>query len=791
MRRLVLSAFVALLTAPALLTPPSASAAESASHPFLEKVTGGAGDKGQRHPQFSFEDACGVAKDANGYLHVSDYYHDAIDVFSTSFGLEFLTTIPEVDPGNGPCGLEVDSAGDLFVNTWREGVVELTPASYPPGQFSEYTKATIDSSGTATGLALDQASGRLYVDDGTYLSAYEASTGTLIEEGGEPLRIGLDTGAEYFGLTVNEASGDLYVADAASGTVKAFEPTPGTPPVATIDGKGTPQGGFAYLGDASLAIDNQAASPSYGHLFVVDDIQHGVSESPEAVVDEFNEQGDYRGQIARWFVKEGEPKVLVEYWLTDAEPSGLALTGKGEVLVTNGNTQGSVLDVFGPTAPGKLLTVNLTGTGVGAVKSKQAGIACPSACAAEYDEGSEVVLTATPDAHSAFAGWSGACAGTATTCRVTMSQAREVTAEFLALPQQNLSVSVEGSGEGEVTSEPAGIECSVGSTGNCVEHFNKDSTVTLIATPAPHTRFKEWVGLPCDESTAPTCPVTMSKDEEIGARFEAIPPQQLNVSVSGNGSVSSEPAGISCPSTCSGEFDEGSTVTLIAAPAAHQELVGWSGCGGEPAPGRCEVQMSEAKAVEAVFGPIHRMVTVTVAGQGTVTADHGQISTCTSSCSGTYLDGEGLKLEAAPAPGYQFAGWSGACGGSGPCHLTIESDLAVAANFTLIPEPPPPPPPGTLKLANVRVNGARAILVLEISGPGSIAVHGAHVRRAHLRAGHGGRVTLRLGLDAHAKRALATAKSGLVKAQVTIAFSPADGGAAARVRKVIEFGRRR
>ncbi|MGN6216099.1 MAG: InlB B-repeat-containing protein [Solirubrobacterales bacterium] len=782
--------------APLPLAVPSASAAEGGSHPFIEKITGGAGDKGQRHPQFPFEDACGVAKDANGYLYVSDYYHDSIDVFSTAFGLEFLTTIPEVDPGNGPCGLAVDSSGDLFVNTWREGVVELTPASYPPGQFSEYVPRRIDSSGTATGLALDQGTGTLYVDDGSYISAYEASTGAPVEAGGERLRIGLDSGAEYFGLAVNEASGELYVAEAASGTVKIFEPAPETPPVGEIDGKGTPQGGFAYLGNASLAIDNKASSPSYGHLFVVDDIQHGISESPEAVVDEFNAQGDYRSQIARWFVKEEVPpgsgvKVLVEYRLTDGEPSGLALAGNGEVLVTNGNTQRSVLDVFGPTAPGRLLTVNLAGSGSGAVKSKQPGIDCPGACAAEYDEGSEVVLTASPDAHSAFAGWSGACSGTATTCRVTMTQAREVIAEFSALPQQNLSVSVEGSGEGEVTSEPVGIECSVGTTGSCAEHFNRDSTVILTARPAPHTRFKEWVGLPCDESTSPTCSVTMSGDEAIAARFEAIPPQALQVSVSGQGLVTSEPAGISCPGTCAGEFDEGSTVTLTAAPVAHQELVAWSGCGGEPAPGRCEVQMSEAKAVEAVFGPIHRTVAVAVAGHGTVTADHGQISTCTGSCSGIYLDGEELKLEAASAPGYQFAGWSGGCGGSGACHLTIESDLAVVANFTAIPEPPPPPPPGTLKLTHVRVNGARAILVLEISGPGLIAVHGAHIRGAHLHARRGGKVTLRLGLDARAKRRLATGRTGSLKAQVTIAFSPADGGAAARVRRGIEFRRGR
>jgi hypothetical protein len=372
-----------------------------------------------------------------------------------------------------------------------------------------------------------------------------------------------------------------------------------------------------------------------------------------------------------------------------------------------------------------------------------------------------------------------------------MSEARTVTAEFLALPQQTLTVSVEGSGEGTVTSEPAGIECSVGSTGTCVEHFNRDSTVTLTAAPAPHTRFLEWVGLPCDESTSPVCPVTMSGDEALEARFEAIPPRPLAVSVSGEGTVTSEPAGISCPASCAGEFDEGSTVLLTAAPAAHQELVAWSGCGGEPAPGECEVLMSEAEAVQASFGPIHRTLSVQVAGQGTVSADHGAIAACSASCQGTYLDGEVLTLHAAPAPGFSFVGFSGACGGTAPCTLTLESDATLTANFIAIPRPPAPPPPGTLKLARVRVSGARAILELEISGPGSIVVHGTHLRRAHLSAGHGGRVALRLGLDARAKRLLAGAGRRALRAKVTILFSPAGGGAAARLQEIIEFRGRR
>jgi hypothetical protein len=75
------------------------------------------------------------------------------------------------------------------------------------------------------------------------------------------------------------------------------------------------------------------------------------------------------------------------------------------------------------------LTVTLAGTGSGTVTSSPAGIQCGSACSAEIEAGVLVELTAAPAAGSRFAGWSGACTGTAT-CQVSMSQARAVTATF-------------------------------------------------------------------------------------------------------------------------------------------------------------------------------------------------------------------------------------------------------------------------------------------------------------------------------------------------------------------------
>ena len=50
--------------------------------------------------------------------------------------------------------------------------------------------------------------------------------------------------------------------------------------------------------------------------------------------------------------------------------------------------------------------------------------------AATYASGTVVVLTATPDPGSPWVGWAGACAGTATTCTLTMTSDKSVTANF-------------------------------------------------------------------------------------------------------------------------------------------------------------------------------------------------------------------------------------------------------------------------------------------------------------------------------------------------------------------------
>jgi Divergent InlB B-repeat domain len=76
------------------------------------------------------------------------------------------------------------------------------------------------------------------------------------------------------------------------------------------------------------------------------------------------------------------------------------------------------------------ITVAGAGTGAGSVTSSPAGIICGAVCTASYDLGTKVRLTAHPARGSRFLGWVGVgCMGTAA-CRLTLTQATLVAADF-------------------------------------------------------------------------------------------------------------------------------------------------------------------------------------------------------------------------------------------------------------------------------------------------------------------------------------------------------------------------
>jgi uncharacterized repeat protein (TIGR01451 family) len=83
-----------------------------------------------------------------------------------------------------------------------------------------------------------------------------------------------------------------------------------------------------------------------------------------------------------------------------------------------------------PPPPARTLSVFKGGAGSATVTSSPAGLNCGPVCTALFPNGTSVTLTEAPSSTSRFAGWSGDCSGTATTCVLSMTADRSVTATF-------------------------------------------------------------------------------------------------------------------------------------------------------------------------------------------------------------------------------------------------------------------------------------------------------------------------------------------------------------------------
>jgi hypothetical protein len=344
-------------------------------------------------------------------------------------------------------------------------------------------------------------------------------------------------------------------------------------------------------------------------------------------------------------------------------------TGSCQVLMTAAR---SVTANF--TIQTRTLTVSKSGSGSGTVTSSPAGINCGGDCSQVYNYGTSVTLTATPAAGSTFTGWSGACSGTGS-CVVSMTAHRSVTAYF-TIQTRNLTVSKTGTGSGIVTSSPAGIDCG----GDCSQTYNYGTSVTLYADPLVGSTFTGWSGA-C--SGTGTCVVSMTDHRSVNANF-TIQTRTLTVIKTGTGSgiVTSGPAGIDCGSDCTEDYVYGTSVTLTASPATGSTFTGWSGaCSGT---GSCVVSMTDHRSVTANFTIQTRTLTVSKngTGSGTVTSSPAGID-CGGDCSQAYNYGTSVTLTATPATGSTFAGWSGACSGTGSCIVSMTAARSVTATFDI------------------------------------------------------------------------------------------------------------
>jgi hypothetical protein len=320
------------------------------------------------------------------------------------------------------------------------------------------------------------------------------------------------------------------------------------------------------------------------------------------------------------------------------------------------------------------LTVAKVGSGNGTITSAPDGVNCGDDCSEDYSDSTSVTLSAQPAANSLFSGWSGACSGNATECVINVNEAKSATATF-TLKAFALNVGKVGAGSGSVSSLPAGITCG----GDCSETYTIDADVTLTATPETDSIFAGWSGACTGDET--DCTVNMNAAKAVSATFD-LKSFSISVDKVGNGTITSNPAGITCGEDCSETYTIDTDIALTAVPGADSIFVGWSGaCSGDDTD--CTVHVDSAKAVMATFMPKTFILSVTKVGSGSVSSMPGGID-CGEDCTEPYQIATNVTLTAEPADDSGFVGWSGDCSGNNStCSVTMDAAAEVTASFAL------------------------------------------------------------------------------------------------------------
>ena len=248
------------------------------------------------------------------------------------------------------------------------------------------------------------------------------------------------------------------------------------------------------------------------------------------------------------------------------------------------------------------LIVSRQGTGSGIVTIAPGGMECDSTCTASYAYGTQLTLSAQAASGSSFAGWGGACSGTSSSCTVTMSAARDVTASFNATASNRIvTLNKAGSGTGSVSSTLSGLNCGEGCAAASAS-VASTSAITLTAQATSGSTFDGWGGACSGTSSSCAIPAGAS-NANITAQFNsrAVRNHALLVSREGTGSgaIVSMPNGINCGNTCTASYAANTQVVLSVQAAMDSTFSGWSGsCSGT---GTCTVTMDSIKSVTASF----------------------------------------------------------------------------------------------------------------------------------------------------------------------------------------------
>ena len=282
----------------------------------------------------------GVAVDSHGNLYIADFRNhlvrrvDAATGATTivagngtqgSSGDGGLATSAQLD---GPTGLAVDTAGDLFIaDTYNNRIRRLdatTGVITTVAQVNTPTGLALDSAGNlvTTALVSNQVQ-RVNLTSGVITTV--AGTGTAGYSGDGGPATSAELSAPY-GLAV-DAAGDLFISDEMNNRVRRVDAVTGV--ITTVAGTGT----FGYSGEGGPAASAQLANPigltidASGNLLIDDTGNQRVRKLDVAT----GTITTVAGNGTTGFAGDGGPATSAEF----ARPFGVAVDAAGNLFIAD------------------------------------------------------------------------------------------------------------------------------------------------------------------------------------------------------------------------------------------------------------------------------------------------------------------------------------------------------------------------------------------------------------------------------------------------------------------------
>ena len=281
----------------------------------------------------------------------------------------------------------------------------------------------------------------------------------------------------------------------------------------------------------------------------------------------------------------------------------------------------------------------------------------------EFEWGSEVSISAVPNANYTFIGWNGVPEGAENSnpISITIDEATTVTANFsyLGPATHELAIEVNPPSSGSVSGAGA---------------INHATRAIVSAVPAPGYRFVSWSGFSVEEADSATTDTQLVlSDTVLTANFELIPVFALHAT------YNPPNAGLLFGA---GNYQAGSNVTVIALPYSEYVFTGWTGSEliADPSSSTTQITISEDTTLTANFNFI-----------GTDTFDlvlnASPSNGGTLSGAGTYDKGKQVSIDASPNPGWVFTSWSGGevnDANSSETSFQLLADTTLTANFIFV-----------------------------------------------------------------------------------------------------------